>query len=97
MTTTSRSMGEARQHQLPGMSSSYLCLGSGRLEIALVTREEEAVMEMWRPESSSSIKRIKRSICRFLITSLVVSILLNKTQPFLFHRLNKHYIATKVH
>ena len=25
------------------------------LEIALVTREEEAVMAMWRPESSSSI------------------------------------------
>ena len=55
MTTTSRSMGEVRQHQLPGMSSSYLCLVSGRLEIALVTREEEAVMAMWRPESSSSI------------------------------------------
>ena len=48
-------MGEVRQHQLPGMFSSYLCLVSWMLEIALVTREVEAVMARWRPESSSSI------------------------------------------
>ena len=48
-------VGVIQTANLAGISSNYLCLVSWMLEIALVTREEEAVMAMWRPESSSSI------------------------------------------